>query len=211
MFLRHTAEKPRFAPRLLLAGALFQHFIKPGGRCARCFPDVDCYQASLLGRVAFAPPFIVAIIILLRWVVGRVGVCCAGPAEKSICSSAVRMRTLRAFTFGDCNDLFHKETQGRAFFFPLFVFALLLFLKLDACTDIPRRFPAGRACLFPPSGDQPNPESRGNAVTGTPSAAASRFIVPPPLMTRSENQIRFRPSSTRSGIMILRFSIQGAH
>ena len=36
--------------------------------------------------------------------------------------------------------------------------------------------------------------------TGTPRAAASRFIVPPPLMTRSEYQIRFRPFSTFSGI-----------
>ena len=36
--------------------------------------------------------------------------------------------------------------------------------------------------------------------TGNPSAAASRFIVPPPLITRSEYHMRLRPSTTWSGM-----------
>src|SRR6185437_5406958 len=47
--------------------------------------------------------------------------------------------------------------------------------------------------------------------TGMPRAAASRFMVPPPLITRSDNQIRLRPSTARSGMRILRLSIQPCH
>jgi hypothetical protein len=47
--------------------------------------------------------------------------------------------------------------------------------------------------------------------TGTPRAAASRFIVPPPLITRSECHIRFSPSTTWSGMTAFLASMRCGH
>src|SRR5450432_2243333 len=52
---------------------------------------------------------------------------------------------------------------------------------------------------------------RKTLYTGTPNAAASRFIVPPPLTTKSENHIRFKPSTGVSGIIKWPLAINSAH